>query len=63
MVAVANRTKPGLYVYAKATQVSQTLKGIIGGAYKDTYLQGYVISSEMRPGNKKEHGVGAFMDC
>ena len=53
MVVVDNQTKPGLYVYAKATQVSRTLKGIIGGAYKDTYLQGYVISSEMRPGNKK----------
>ena len=53
MVTSDNQTNMGAFVYAKATQVSHTLKGIMGTTYKDTYIQGTVISSEMRAGNKK----------
>ena len=53
MVTSDDQTKMGAFVYAKATRVSHPLKGVIGASYKDTYIQGTVISSEMRAGNKK----------
>mgnify|MGYP003321247898 CR=1 FL=1 len=54
MVASNDQTKTGAFVYAKATQVSHTLKGVIDAAYKDAYVQGTAILSEMRAGNKKQ---------